>query len=91
MKRTILAAVASLTLLAACGSSVDRTGTRDNLLKALKANGLTASGSCVDSVLGKYTDAELKAMDAQLGKNDSSGKAGELVAALLACGTPTTT
>jgi len=88
MKKTLLGAAAALTLLVACGG-VDRAGTRDNIVKGLRTAGYNVDAKCIDDVLNKYTDDELTAIDKQLGKGDSTGQAGELVTAAVACATPT--
>jgi len=84
MKKTLLGAAAALTLLVACGG-VDRAGTRDNIVKGLKSSGINIDSKCVDDALNKYSDDELKAIDKQLGKSDTSGQAGEFLVAVQGC------
>ena len=84
MKKPLLGAAAALTLLVACGG-VDRAGTRDNIVKGLKASGINIDSKCVDDALNKYSDDELKAIDKQLGKSDTSGQAGEFLVAVQGC------
>lgn len=84
MKKLMISAVAVAGLLAGCGG-VDRNGTRDNIVKSLKAAGVTADSTCIDGVLKAYTDDQLKSIDAQLKKSDVSGQAGELLTSLNTC------
>ena len=90
MKKLMITVVAVAGLLAGCGG-VDRNGTRDNIIKSLKAAGVTADGKCVDGVLKAYTDDQLKSIDAQLKKSDVSGQAGELLTSLNSCVTDAST
>ena len=91
MKKTIIAAVAGLTLFAsACGEEVDREGTRNELVKSLQAAGVVADGACIDRVLGGYSDDELLAMDKELSGGTQSEKTTAMLIDLMECATPTT-
>ncbi len=81
MKQRLLAAtaVAGLTL-AACGG-VDRSGTRDQFVEDVEAEGGTADGDCVDSVLDDYSDDEIEA----LADGETTDRSVQLATELFAC------
>jgi len=62
LQRTLTAVALAATLLVACAP--DAGVTRSNVIKDLSTYG-TVDTACVDSVLGKYSDAELGAIDAE--------------------------
>lgn len=57
--------LAAATALAACGG-VDRGGSRDDIIEAMRAQGFAADAECVGHVLDGYSDSSLKAIDGQL-------------------------
>ncbi len=74
MKKKIMmaAAIVGVGLLAGCGSSVDREGTRDLMVEQLEEAGLEVDGGCIDDVFDQYSDDELSEMDDAAAESEPS-------------------
>jgi hypothetical protein len=63
--------VAGAFALSSCGG-VDRAGTKANILKGFSGSGISAEDQkCVANLIDKYSDSDLKKMDAAFKKSDS--------------------
>lgn len=90
MKRIITLAglgLFGLGTLAACSDSVDREGTRDNIVESFEEGGLQVDEDCVDKVLDKYDDDELEEFDDQLNEDEPSEAAVAFGTEILECAT----
>lgn len=96
MKRIITfagAALLGLGTLAACSDKVDRDGSIDNFIEGMESIGLEADRACLEDVLDKYDDDELKDFDSELtdALEDGAEPSDEALAfqtELLGCGSP---
>lgn len=78
------------TLTVACGG-VDRGGSRDDIIEAMRDQGLDPDADCVASVLAGFSDDDLKGIDDQLGEPASTDpQTQQFLEALRACATPVT-
>lgn len=86
MKKILAIAATCGALFASCGG-VDRAGTRDQIVKSIEDAGGKADADCVDGVFDKYSDAELEAIDKEVGANatEVSDSATQLFAQLQEC------
>jgi hypothetical protein len=88
MKRIITLAgigLFGLGTLAACSDSVDRDGTRDNIVETLEEGGVKVDKDCLDDVLAKYDDDELKDFDDELNDSEPSEAASTFLGEILEC------
>ncbi len=77
-------------LLAACGG-VDRDGSRDDIVEAMRNQGLEADVECVGHVLDGYSDQSLESIDDQLDEPVSTDpQTRQFLDALIDCTTPIT-
>ena len=77
-------------VLVACGG-VDRGGSRDDIIEAMRHQGIEADVECVGHVLDGFSDSALKAIDEQLREPSSTDpQTMQFLEALRACTTPTT-
>jgi hypothetical protein len=78
-------------VLVACGG-VDRDGSRDDIVDAMRNQGLEADVECVDHVIGGYSDSELEDIDDELRRPAiTDTQTLQFLDALRGCGTTTTT
>jgi hypothetical protein len=72
MRVTAAFLIAGAVALSSCGG-VDRAGTKKNLLKSMATTGASAEDQkCVANLIDKYSDSDLKSMDAALNKDGLS-------------------
>ena len=77
-------------VLVACGG-VDRGGSRDDIIEAMRNQGLEADVECVGHVLDGFSDSALKTIDEQLRQPTSTDpQTMQFLEALRACTSPTT-
>ena len=80
----------SAALIVACGG-VDRGGSRDDIIEAMRDQGMEADAECVGHVLDGFSDSALQDIDDQLRQPTSTDpQTLQFLAALRAC-TPSTT
>lgn len=92
MRRTgsCLLAASLAALLAACGG-VDRGGSRNDIVDAMRSQGFEADAECVGHVLDGYSDSSLEAIDDQLRQpTRTDPRTRQFLDALVDCSTPTT-
>jgi hypothetical protein len=78
-------------VLVACGG-VDRGGSRDDIIEAMREQGLEADVECVGHVLDGFSDSALEAIDDHLQEPTiTDPQTQQFLEALRACTPPTTT
>lgn len=81
---------ASAAVLVACGG-VDRGGSRDDIIEAMRNQGLEADVECVGNVLDGFSDSALKAIDEELREPSSTDpQTMQFLDALRSCSPSTT-
>ena len=78
-KLTALLLTGSLTFAAgACGSKVDRAGSKKKIVSELTKAGVSdADAQCVAKLVDDYSDADLKALDKELAGGDATSAGGK--------------
>jgi hypothetical protein len=90
LRRAGFVTFASAAVLVACGG-VDRGGSRDDIIEAMRNQGLEADVECVGHVLDGFSDSALKAIDEELREPSSTDpQTMQFLDALRACSPPTT-
>ena len=78
-------------LAVACGG-IDRGGSLDDIIEAMRNQGLEPDVQCVGHVLDGFSDGDLRDIDDQLRQPDSTDpQTRQFLEALRGCATPTTT
>ena len=90
LRRAGFVTFTSAAILVACGG-VDRGGSRDDIIEAMRDQGLEADVDCVGHVLDGFSDGALEAIDEQLREPTSTDpQTLQFLEALRACTPPTT-
>jgi len=83
-------AITLTSLVAACGG-VDREGSRDDIVEAMRNQGLEPDVECVDHVLDGFSDESLESIDDQLqDPTTTDPQTRQFLDALVDCSTPAT-
>jgi hypothetical protein len=90
LRRAGFVTLTSAALLVACGG-VDRGGSREDIIEAMRNQGIEADVECVGHVLDGFSDSALKDIDDELREPSSTDpQTMQFLEALRACTPPTT-
>lgn len=74
----LVLAVSVTFVVGACGTKVDRAGSKKKIVTELTKSGISdTDAQCVAKLVDDYSDAELKALDKELGKGDATSPIGK--------------